>query len=383
MKLTRTIRLPLEAKPEDILPSLEAYTAAFNLVCKRGWQDSDSNGISLHHKTYSEAKALGLPSQLACSARVKATEALKSVQERIKQGRKANCPQSKLIPIRLDARSFSIWFPKQICTIRLVNKRIEFKFKVPKFYEPLISWKQASADLVIRDNKVFLNMVVCKDVEDPVTNGKVIGIDAGIKRTAVTSANQFFGGSVLSHTSLKYKKKRKAFQKKRHSGKRHLVKLKNKENRFTSDFLHIISKKIVLTFKAGDVVAMEDLKGIRDRRLRKNSRTMLNAWAFDRLQFLLKYKTEAIGCLVVKVDPRYTSQTCSKCGHKEKANRQTQSIFKCRKCGFSINADLNGSRNIACKGKLVAAKCGNQGLPPTSLTADELLSSANAPAVLG
>ena len=376
MRLTRTIRIPLDARTEQVLPSMEAYTKAFNLVCRRGWDDSDSNGISLHHKTYEECKTLGLPSQLACSARVKATEALKSVKERLKKGKRASCPQSKLTPIRLDMRSYNVWFSENRCTIRLVEKRFEFQLKVPKYYQPFVNWKQKSADLLTKNGKVFLHIVMEKEIDDHLPDGKVVGIDVGVKRTAVTSENKFFGGGVLSHSMLKYRNTRRSLQQKGHFGKRHLVRLKNKENRFTNDMLHRVSKNIVSSLKAGDVIAMEDLNGIRDRRLRKNSRTMLNAWAFNRLQFMVQYKAEAKGCLVVKVDPKYTSQGCSKCGHVEKGNRKTQSLFECKKCHFTLNADLNGSRNIALRGKMLVAIGHKHGLLSTSLHAPQILGSS-------
>ena len=375
MKLTRTIRLPLDAKPEDIMPTLDAYTKAFNLVCKTGWDDSDSNGISLHKKTYQECKALGLPSQLACSARVKATEALKSVQDRIKKGRKATCPESKQCPIRLDARSYSMWFSKNECTIRLLDKRIKIGFKVPEYYRQFLGWKQCSADLLVRKGKVFLNVVMERDADDPVPTGRVVGMDAGIKRAAVTSENQFFGGGRLSHASLRYKNLRRELQKKGHSGKRHLVKVKDRENRFARDVLHVVSKAIVAGLRPGDAIAMEELKGIRDRcRFGKKGRTMLNAWAFGVLQFMVQYKAEARDCLVVKVDPRNTSRGCSKCGHVEKANRKSQSLFECKKCHFRLNADLQGSRNIALRGKMQLATSQLHGLP---------VNQPHAPAVQG
>ncbi|HUY61168.1 MAG TPA: zinc ribbon domain-containing protein, partial [Candidatus Dormibacteraeota bacterium] len=35
------------------------------------------------------------------------------------------------------------------------------------------------------------------------------------------------------------------------------------------------------------------------------------------------------------------------CGHCEKANRHSQSSFRCRRCGFALSADHNAARNIA------------------------------------
>jgi Putative transposase DNA-binding domain len=43
----------------------------------------------------------------------------------------------------------------------------------------------------------------------------------------------------------------------------------------------------------------------------------------------------------IYVNPAYTSQTWSHCGHSEKANRKSQAEFLCVACGFTAHADLN------------------------------------------
>ena len=48
-----------------------------------------------------------------------------------------------------------------------------------------------------------------------------------------------------------------------------------------------------------------------------------------------------------KINPCYTSQVCSCCGHWEEGQRVDQSHFKCKSCGTELNADFNASRNIA------------------------------------
>ena len=50
--------------------------------------------------------------------------------------------------------------------------------------------------------------------------------------------------------------------------------------------------------------------------------------------------------LFVKVNPQYTSQTYNRCGYIDKNNRKTQSKFKCLKCHYEDNADINASKNI-------------------------------------
>ncbi|MDQ6995373.1 MAG: zinc ribbon domain-containing protein, partial [Mariprofundaceae bacterium] len=53
----------------------------------------------------------------------------------------------------------------------------------------------------------------------------------------------------------------------------------------------------------------------------------------------------------------YTSQRCSQCQYTHKANRVSQSKFKCVECGYQANADFNAAMNILAAGHAVLA-CG-------------------------
>ena len=57
-----------------------------------------------------------------------------------------------------------------------------------------------------------------------------------------------------------------------------------------------------------------------------------------------------MGVPVVVVDPRNTSRQCFICGYTDKANRKSQEVFCCRKCGHKENADYNAACNIAVRG---------------------------------
>jgi transposase len=50
---------------------------------------------------------------------------------------------------------------------------------------------------------------------------------------------------------------------------------------------------------------------------------------------------------VEKINPAFTSQRCSVCGHVDAKSRESQARFVCTACGFACNADLNAARNIA------------------------------------
>jgi transposase len=76
---------------------------------------------------------------------------------------------------------------------------------------------------------------------------------------------------------------------------------------------------------------------------------------------------------VVKVDPRHTSQQCSRCGHQHRSNRRSQSLFLCRACGYSLNADLNASINIKQKYLASLGTSLGSGSPSSGLSSQPLV----------
>jgi len=150
----------------------------------------------------------------------------------------------------------------------------------------------------------------------------------------------------------RYVRVRRKLQKKgTKSAKRHLRKRSGRERRFSRDLNHCLSKAIVQTAKGTQRgIALEDLNGIRERlragkTISKRRRRALHNWAFGQLRAFIACKAALAG-VVVLVNPAYTSQTCSRCGQREQANRRTQATFICRSCGFSAHADLNAAANI-------------------------------------
>jgi transposase len=97
---------------------------------------------------------------------------------------------------------------------------------------------------------------------------------------------------------------------------------------------------------------LENLRDIRKRtKVRRKTKTSrrIHSWSFAQLKGFIGYKAEEWGCTVVVVDPRHTSQACSRCGHQARNNRRSRGRFVCRKCGYELHADLNAAYNIAAK----------------------------------
>lgn len=104
-----------------------------------------------------------------------------------------------------------------------------------------------------------------------------------------------------------------------------------------------------------DVIAVEDLnvKGLAGGRLAKSVRDV--GWG----QFLgiLTAKAESAGRVVIAVDPRYTSQECSGCGHRA-PKALSQREHQCQQCGLQLDRDENAARNILARaGAPLAASC--------------------------
>lgn len=127
-------------------------------------------------------------------------------------------------------------------------------------------------------------------------------------------------------------------------------KIKDKEKRWMKDQNHKISRKLVdlAVQEKVSTIVMENLKNIRKNAYSLNRADRnINSWSFYQLQQFIEYKAKLAGIKVEYIDPKYTSQCCSKCGKVKKSNRKAN-LYTCE-CGNHIHADLNASRNIANK----------------------------------
>jgi putative transposase len=151
-------------------------------------------------------------------------------------------------------------------------------------------------------------------------------------------------GKIAYHIHKKYKSQRRRLQKKRKF--RVVKKIRNRESRIVRDLNHKISRKVVdYALKNSSGIVLEDLSGIRNKKKRSKSfNHSLHSWSFYQLQKFVEYKAKLLGVPVVKIDPAYTSQQCSRCGLLGNRNKKS---FECPTCGHVDNADVNASFTIA------------------------------------
>ncbi|MGW6545504.1 RNA-guided endonuclease InsQ/TnpB family protein [Streptomyces massasporeus] len=249
----------------------------------------------------------------------------------------------RMLSWQTTARTVSVW------TVEGRLKGVSFTAG-PQHLETLARHRKGESDLVCRDGMWFL-LATC-EVPESVVHGEPVdflGVDLGIVNIAATSDGEIMSGRHINRRRARDRALRNKLRKKNTaSAKRRAQRRRGREARRNRDINHKIAKHLVAEAeRTGRGIALEDLKGIRERvRLRKPQRATLHGWAFAQLGRFIAYKARRAGVPVVFVDPAYTSCTCAECGHVDTANRGSQARFACRSCGFVDHADRNSSRNI-------------------------------------
>lgn len=357
MKQTVLVKLaPTPAQHASLLRTLEAFNAACNSVAKVAYAHRLANKIELQRLVYYDIRQqFGLSAQMAIRAIAKVAEAYK----RDKRVKPSFRPHGAMV------------YDERICSFPTIDRvslltldgRIEVPFRFGAYAEGMLARKRGQADLLYRKGVFYLAVTVDAPEPTPDEASDYLGVDLGVIMLAATSDGEFLNRSTgpkqahVNQVRARYSRFRQKLQKRNtKSSKRLLKKRSGRERRFVRDVNHCLSKAIVQTAKGTHRgIALEDLNGIRERVGKngsKRQRRVLHSWAFGQLRAFIAYKAVLAGVPVVYVDPAYTSQTCSRCGHCEKANRPTQSQFLCMSCWFSAHADLNAAVNIRSRAAL-------------------------------
>jgi len=196
-----------------------------------------------------------------------------------------------------------------------------------------------------------------------------VGLDMGITKLAHCSDgsdidNPKFGTNKKTCHLLKIRQRRvnskkKGSKNRAKAGKR-VAKLHQKIADRRSAYQWRVANRIV---KKADCIAVEDLNilGMKSRckpKQDEKGRFLPNGQAAKRglnraisdaawgdLISKINYTAAKQGKVLVKVNPRHTSQTCSACGHVDKSSRDREK-FICTSCGHFDHADKQAARNI-------------------------------------
>jgi putative transposase len=344
--MKQTIALKLETTPEQfhaLLETMEAFNAACDYVAGVAFEKHSANKIALQPFVYGHLrKEFKLFSQMACLCISKACEAYKH--------------DKNILPsfdphgaMTFDARVMRVVDAGHVSLLTL-RGRILVAMRYGAYQAARLAMQKGQADLLLRNGVFYLYLCIDMPTAPPVDTQGYLGVDLGIVEIASDSAGNQYSGEAVKRVRKNVKEHRRQLQRKQtNSAKKRLRRVASRQSRFVRDVNHCISKKLVATaLSLQKALALEDLTGIRERAgtVSRQMRWLLGNWSFDQLKQFVCYKAEAVGLRVVLVDPRNTSRTCPECGYCDKANRKSQSSFRCLECGFEANADFVGSRNI-------------------------------------
>jgi len=217
-------------------------------------------------------------------------------------------------------------------SIGTLNGRIKCDYAIKgmeKYFDKSI-YTFGAAKIVYKHDKFFLHISIKYDIDaledTDVTN--IVGHDRGI-RFLVSSYDSngkttFYSGNTVKQKRAHYKTLRKELQQVRTSSSRKRLKaIGKRENRYLSSIRSATEK------------------------VRVKDKYVSVSWAYFDLEEKLKYKALENNQKVITVNPKYTSQTCPKCGHIESTNRnKSKHIFCCKNCGYTSNDDRIGAMNL-------------------------------------
>ena len=215
-------------------------------------------------------------------------------------------------------------------------------------------------------DRYFLSLVM--EVEDAIketnTNAKGLGIDLGIKDTAICSNGMIFKNINKTKKIKKIKKKIKREQRKMSRSveysKSNKIKLKECKN-FNKKKLKIqrlfyrlncirddYNNKMVdeITRTKLKYITIEDLK-VSNMMKNKHLSKAIQEQNFFSIRTKLTNKCKERNIELRLVDTFYpSSKTCSCCGSIKKDLKLNDRIYKCSNCGLEIDRDYNASINL-------------------------------------
>jgi len=346
MHLTLKLKLTPSLEQRAILrQTIQRANEACNWISQLAWDNQTFRQFDLHKLAYYKVRqefGLGAGMAVRCIAKV---------ADGYKLDKKTKRDFRLLGAIAYDLKNLSYQMEKHTASIwTLGGREKKIAFQCAPIHEELLQFQKGESDLaLIKGEFYLLATVVVPDKEQKLTTD-CLGVDLGIVNLATDSDGNVYSGQQVETKRQWYLKRRTAIQKVgTRPAKRHLKRLAGRQHRFQTDTNHVISRRLVTQAeRTNRALVLEDLKGIRSRTrvLRAEQRHRHSNWSFSQLRQFVTYKALLLGIPLVLIDPRYTSQKCSQCGQTERANRVSQASFKCKKCGYTCNADVNAATNI-------------------------------------
>lgn len=188
--------------------------------------------------------------------------------------------------------------------------------------------------------------------EAPPTLPDSVGIDRGVANTISLSTGEHLSTPDTSDLERRKRKAQRVLARRKRGSNRykkqrhHVARIAAKIARVRADWRHKATTDIARRFGAVAIEGLNTAGMTRKGRGKRGLNRSILEQGWHRFETCLAYKLEERGGTLIKINPAYTSQTCSDCGAIDKRSRENQASFNCRACGFTEHADTNAAINI-------------------------------------
>jgi len=231
-----------------------------------------------------------------------------------------------------------------------------FRVKVPvigwlKTYERLpLDQKPKSFTISRAADRWFISWKIEVEPTNEPKAVSVVGVDLGVKTLATLSTGEIFEGA---KSYRKYEKKLSRWQwlnRNKLEGSSNWKKAQIKIARLHALIANIrkdtLHKLTTYLAKNHSKIGIEDLNVSGMLANHKLAKAIADMGFFE-FRRQLEYKCQLHGSKLVVVDRWFaSSKTCSNCGTKKETLSLSERVFKCERCGFEIDRDLNAAINL-------------------------------------
>jgi putative transposase len=266
------------------------------------------------------------------------------------------------IQLRQFAKSKDVWLDGRLLR---VARKLGTAIKIRRHRE--MDGTPKTCYLVKRADGHWYALIVCElpaaeDLSHPDDDRPAVGLDVGLKVFLTDSDGRTVENPRFFRTSqatLRRKQRRLCARKKGSQRRRKMARstaqthLKIKRQR--RDFHFKTAKRYADAYCS---IVVEDLN-IRGLARTKLAKSILDA-AWGAFLNILAYKAASAGGQVIRINPRYTTQKCFKCGEYVQKSLSVRTHI-CPHCGYVADRDVNAALNIL-----------QAGAPPSGTLADGL-----------
>jgi len=218
--------------------------------------------------------------------------------------------------------------------------------------------KLGNSKMLVDGNSIYLLLTIRKNVEVGEHENKLIidinedSIDCLLVNYNRNEAVLFSIRHDIRKIRTNYRRIRKSIQEKVKNPRvrdKLLAKYGRRERKRVEDRLKKITTLLAETAKEYEAdLIRENLKDLRlnGRKKSKQLNYRLSTFPYRRFIEYIDYKFYERGLSVLEVNARKTSITCPICGYMDKRNRVDKETFRCRRCGFTFNAQYVACLNL-------------------------------------